>query len=553
MTDREKAIEYAESINPPAEIDFFTSEQLEALKKEREKMEQSRVFVLNIIEKDDFEELIQKAALENRIYNVAEMSSLKAKFRAIDEGLGDRVEINRSLITKTGQKIIASAKLQDLIKIYSDVYFLEEELDILTKALKAEGIDEPDIDRVASAMRTYGAVIIQRGVFTQLKSLLEDAVGSSLTINKSVENDAVSVQMPQDKAKKQNLPVSEANPQNKNLVLPADLTAAFVEYLKHNDISYTSTIKSVISDPKFIEFFEDLKKNYNYYKNLANEKMVEEIIQHPPLWNKLSGATSDSVRQMVERNKEGFDKKKAAVAQSASSEHGASLSALKERLIAPQQPKAENEKSKTSPITFAEELKREVNTPELNQTKQTTKPPEAAKIQPPRQRLPQKEQSSKNAWMISERVVSPKQQQPGVIAHAPKRIPKVRSRVARFGLKELKDIKSLDDLSRIEAAHLRQGPLLDQISDIKAKIIQSAKDIGVLPLTVLPMFEKSPLFQTYLQAGAMLIEKNAGMEDKLALDEVMAELEDMGQDTLTQEEFEAIADLKKDLGTLSGL
>jgi hypothetical protein len=159
-----------------------------------------------------------------------------------------------------------------------------------------------------------------------------------------------------------------------------------------------------------------------------------------------------------------------------------------------------------------------------------------------------------SAWMLSSNVTVPKfdkdEVRPQASAGA---IPKVRNRVAKHGLADLSSIKSLDDFGKIEPAHLRQRPLPEQIAAIKQLISKFSSQHNILPISVIPVFEQSPLFKTYLKAGSMLIEKNSDGHSKIILDEIMSELEHMGMDSLSQQEFEAVADLKKDLETMAGL
>lgn len=239
-------------------------------------------------------------------------------------------------------------------------------------------------------------------------------------------------------------------------------------------------------------------------------------------------------------------------------QHGASVSSLMSRLEGKTPPAQLPKPTPAKPgatTPFGKELEREVRTPELNapavpdtKTASEEKPesePVFGEIKPD---LPNPD---KNAWMLSNKVVVPKVPL-GVIKPSPMAVPKIRNRVARHGLSELASIKTVDDLGKIEAAHLRQGPLPEQIAFIKQRIGQIARDNDMLPINILPVFEQSPLFQSYLKAGSLLIDRNMG-EDKFVLDQVMSELESMGQDALSQQEFEAIADLKKDLETMAGL
>lgn len=238
-------------------------------------------------------------------------------------------------------------------------------------------------------------------------------------------------------------------------------------------------------------------------------------------------------------------------------QHGASVSTLMSRLEGKtppaQLPKTPAKPAATTP--FGKELEREVNTPELNAPTDT--PAHAAAENKPDTEpvfgeiKPDLPNPDKNAWMLSNKVVVPKVPL-GVIRPQPMAVPKIRNRVSKHGLAELGSINTVDDLSKIEAAHLRQGPLPEQIAFIKQRIGQIARDNDMLPINILPVFEQSPLFQSYLKAGALLIERNTG-DDRFVLDQVMGELESMGQDALSQQEFEAVADLKKDLETMAGL
>ncbi len=113
----------------------------------------------------------------------------------------------------------------------------------------------------------------------------------------------------------------------------------------------------------------------------------------------------------------------------------------------------------------------------------------------------------------------------------PKIIPK--SIVTRTGaLQSISQISAVDDLKKVDVNHLRQGQLAQQISIIKSQISKLAAANNLLPYYTVTAFEQSPLFKSYLLHG------NA----KFANDPNIGEL--------TQEEFEAIADLKKEIERL---
>src|SRR5690606_20080153 len=111
------------------------------------------------------------------------------------------------------------------------------------------------------------------------------------------------------------------------------------------------------------------------------------------------------------------------------------------------------------------------------------------------------------AWRMSSKVVAPKMDTSDFSPRAGA-VPKVRNRVPRRGLSDIKALTQLSDINKLESAHLRQGPLKVQLAAIRDKIAELARKNDMLPVSLLPAFVQSPLFQTYLKAGAMLIDRN---------------------------------------------
>jgi hypothetical protein len=208
--------------------------------------------------------------------------------------------------------------------------------------------------------------------------------------------------------------------------------------------------------------------------------------------------------------------------------HGASLNSLKAILeVAKPEVLNPEQKQPVSAEAFKKELQREVQTPELNSSQDL----------PPGLDMPPHVKT---------------EHKPETPTHKPPPVPVLRNKIPRTGLKDLKHIKDVEDLSKIEPAHLRQGALDEQLALIKNRIISLANDNDLLPVNIIPLFEKSPLFQVYLRAGSLLIERNVDSH-KMALDEIRQELESLVKDSLSQEEFEAIVDFKKDLEAMAGM
>ena len=206
-----------------------------------------------------------------------------------------------------------------------------------------------------------------------------------------------------------------------------------------------------------------------------------------------------------------FDQK---ISQASASAHGLDLEALKHRV---EETEIRNQRSeikdqttipKNSITLTPDEIKREVSAPELAApTGSFSK--EIASSQAPR----------------NDRV--------GVVPPPPAVMkPVAPINASASGLRSLNDIKTIEDLKKITVMFLRQGPLQNQISNIKNQILRLAAANNLLPYYAVVVFEQSPLFQAYLKKGSSKM-----IDQKSDID-------------LSQEEFEAIADLRKEIERL---
>jgi hypothetical protein len=114
------------------------------------------------------------------------------------------------------------------------------------------------------------------------------------------------------------------------------------------------------------------------------------------------------------------------------------------------------------------------------------------------------------------------------------------------GLASLNDIKVIDDLKRIEPAHLRLGYLPDQFKTVKAKVAYLAGANHLLPIQVVDVFQQSPLFRLYLSMGNALIAATTP-EAKPDYKRIAAAMNAEGKEVLSLQEFEGMADLRKEL------
>lgn len=120
---------------------------------------------------------------------------------------------------------------------------------------------------------------------------------------------------------------------------------------------------------------------------------------------------------------------------------------------------------------------------------------------------------------------------------------------AVLALNSINDIKVLDDLKKIDIRHLRAGDVKTQTNLIKAKILFISQVNRILPFYAVQAFEQSPLFKIYLALGSQLIaDRNA--DRKAAFDTASKNIISTGQGSLTLQEFEAVADLRKEIERL---
>lgn len=215
------------------------------------------------------------------------------------------------------------------------------------------------------------------------------------------------------------------------------------------------------------------------------------------------------------------------------STRGGDLEALKHRVE-----KAKIKEAPKPPVAKfnMDEINREVHTPELSAHKEMVAakpkvlPKPVVPLAPkpaPRPAMPPKPKPMAPSVPLSAQkpIVVPR----AYVPQAPSLAPIQPKPPMELG-KPLTEINSMDDLKMIDVKHLRLGPVAAQLELIKTKIMTISKQSKVLPFYAVAAFEQSPLFRAYLAAGTAMV---TGAKSEL-----------------TQVEFEAVADLKKQIESL---
>lgn len=212
---------------------------------------------------------------------------------------------------------------------------------------------------------------------------------------------------------------------------------------------------------------------------------------------------------------------------------------------------------------FTQELKKEVSTPELaaHPEEISAKPapikPVAVPKPMPVPEAPKPVSVATKAPIIPKTIIPPAMKapmpKPAISPIKPldtRPMPKVAPTTApTSGLKSLADIGSVEDLKKIQAAHLRQGKIIDQVNLIKSKIMTLAQVNRMLVFNVVSVFEQSPLYKSYVTIGANIL-MDADPDRTKAFMAAADKLKSQGQEALNFDEFEAMADLRKQLEQL---
>jgi hypothetical protein len=271
------------------------------------------------------------------------------------------------------------------------------------------------------------------------------------------------------------------------------------------------------------------------YNLLRNPKYVPEIekeekdtLQPVSVYNTPTPAFASAPEPVATSAKEptAFEKRLAEVSAKPVADHGADLEALKQRMAVQPKPAPAPKPVAPKPISniSVDEIKREVATKEL--PAHVTKPASLPSvIQPPKPvakpvpiapvARPVPPPTPKPSAPYEERITPPSR-------------PTTPRPVSHFEA-TFSDIKNINDLKKITLDYMRRGPLDQQMPLMKNKIINLAKENRVLPYYALSAFEESPLFRSYLNHANVTFAGNQSASE------------------LTQEEFEAIADLRKEI------
>lgn len=413
LLDKEQISEYVNSIEGPLEKFFFTEKQKSEVEAQRKKLEATKNYLRSLGSNPNLTDQYEVDIMGGKIYANSEALNVYRRLQALEKN-GTRYDLKKSFLSLTGQAVIMSEFCARELGLISDSYLTGDEVLDLLDILDEEGIEKTKVDKVEEAAEKYGAILVQRGGYIQLKPLLEESINEKISIDTSYQQQS--------------------------------------------------------SDPK-----------------------------------KSAQSNQDS-------------------------EHGASLDTLMHRVV---------DEKPTIPIAPAP-----INLNQIKQQVTARELPVGAPIPPPGKDRSGK--SNKSDSMMAPPLAKPPVPLPPTMptmVAPPIAEPKYKaSDQPTLGLNSLKDIQTVDDLKKIEAAHLRQGYLPEQIKFIRSKISYLAAANRLLPIQVVNIFEQGPLFKLYLQMGSEII-GTSGNDYK----QVMAKIAAAGSEVLSFQEFEAMADLRKDL------
>lgn len=302
----------------------------------------------------------------------------------------------------------------------------------------------------------------------------------------------------------------KASPSIKNWIIDFNGSTAKLKKEQIDEINYSlqsSNVKNLTSEQRLL-----LKKILGVYDWLRFSAIKPKPEFEPLELSKVKTAVSSA-------------QPKSSASVQKTTEHGEDLEVFREKMAAPLAPKPVASSSTTAVL----EIKREIDTKELPQYS------EAILVKPQPLIAP----IIQNFAPVPKINIAP-------IPQIPKAIPSVQL-VQQPGIisNPIAQISSIEDLKHIDIKQWRRAPLNQQLGLIRSKIIRIANTNRQIPFYAVAAFEQSPLFQTYLKLGAAMI-ADQSVDRNQAFQQIV---EKLGLD-MTLAEFEAIADLKKEIEKL---
>jgi hypothetical protein len=184
-----KLLDYIYSWDTPVEVDFFTAKERDQLNRETKKLHKTQEYYEAVANNPGLGSQMERDVALGTIYSQGEINKILNRVRAL-ESTGDREFLDVSLVSPTGQRIIMSQNCADALGLITDGFVLPDELVELVDELRFEGITDDKINKVEIAMKTYGAVVLQRGAYEDLLDLLDQATGDDLRKSQFAKNDA---------------------------------------------------------------------------------------------------------------------------------------------------------------------------------------------------------------------------------------------------------------------------------------------------------------------------------------------------------------------------
>ncbi|MGE5392122.1 MAG: hypothetical protein ACM3NH_00015 [Candidatus Saccharibacteria bacterium] len=174
--DQQNLLDYALSYEAPLELYFLKQKQKDQLEKEKAKLESTVQYVTAVLENPEIDQDLDRAVAEGKIYSPAMTANIRSKIRVVYDGMGNRADLSRCLVSETGQFVLMSENCASKLKIFTDDYLTKDQIGGLISVLSEEGLPKDRIERVKQAAAEHGAIILQRGAFEALRGMLEEAL-----------------------------------------------------------------------------------------------------------------------------------------------------------------------------------------------------------------------------------------------------------------------------------------------------------------------------------------------------------------------------------------
>ncbi|HEX5430297.1 MAG TPA: hypothetical protein VFX17_04475 [Patescibacteria group bacterium] len=225
---------------------------------------------------------LQQRKLQAGMLSPEEAATATVRGMAL-EGIGSRGDIENSVISPSGQRVIMNNKVASELGISTDADLTNhDEIMQLAQVLRKEGANDADVARVVNVASQGGSVALQKGSYATLRDLL-----------------------PREALEEGRQVLNQRRAESKQ----HERSHGFYNYIeRQNQGDYQKIVAAVAADPAFKGLEQKMRSNEGY-KNVPQTRIVEEVLARTSTRDQLSQSTKTSVNTILDTHRPEFIQK----------------------------------------------------------------------------------------------------------------------------------------------------------------------------------------------------------------------------------------------------